>query len=159
MKILFNQEIIAWSGFQKKMRSWNKLKYFLYSNLKHFIMVDSNALNQKLTLSCEHYEHEFNKCQSSILGYFEGEKSSTDCEFYKNLFKDCLNQGDASARKALEKYEMNMLQKRAESIKNNDVWKYRNEPPSDWNSYLTWNLMIYCLKIAKRNFIINLFFN
>ncbi len=94
-----------------------------------------NNLDHKLNLPCEHYEYEFNKCQSSLLGYSIGGESSNDCEFYKLLFQICLSQESTTKSKQnLERYEKTVLAKRAESIVNNTVWSYRSEPPSDWKS-------------------------
>ena len=41
-----------------------------------------------------------------------------------------------SFKEKLLEREEKRLEKRQESIKNNDVWEYRTSPPEDWNAKL-----------------------
>jgi hypothetical protein len=90
--------------------------------------------DQRLYLECDHFEYEFSKCKESTLSLSGG---GVECAFYKTLMQECLNStGKGTTSELLIEYERELIEKRAESKRNNDTWTYRKEPPADWNSNL-----------------------
>ena len=98
-------------------------------------------------LPCDHYEYEYKQCSSfkaKMYRYFRGEVYSEnihECNFYQQLFMDCMKYDretskNANLLKDLKKYEVEMIIKRLDSMKQNNIWELRNTPPSDWNSPL-----------------------
>jgi len=94
---------------------------------------------------CNHYDYEFKKCSSfsnKIYKSFYGDESSDDnCNYYQNLYLDCLKYqrdpiNNFSLLLNLSKYENEVVNKRLDSVKNNDVWELRKQPPIDWNTQL-----------------------
>ena len=64
-----------------------------------------------------------------------------DCDLLNNLFFDCRKyiedpELNLESFVRLKKYENELVLKRIDSIKKNDVWELRKEPPSDWNAPL-----------------------
>ena len=109
----------------------------------------SDQKEKKLTtefnlLPCDHYEYEFKQCSSfkgKFLQYYRGEKPEYECRFYQDLFVDCLKyerepEKNLDSLIRLRNYENELVNKRKDSTLKNDVWKFRKEPPSDWNAPL-----------------------
>lgn len=100
--------------------------------------------NKVLLLPCDHYDFEFNSCKSlktKVYNYYRGETNEHECDYYKNLFLDCTMYEREPAKNfnsllRLKAYENELVKKRIEDNKNNDVWTMREVPPSDWNSPL-----------------------
>lgn len=95
-------------------------------------------------LPCEHYIYEFKQCSSlkgKLYNYYRGEQPEYDCKYYEELYTNCLaykrypNENFQLLLK-LNQYENNLMKKRIDSIKQNDVWELRKSPPADWNSPL-----------------------
>lgn len=64
-----------------------------------------------------------------------------ECKIYQHLFVECLKYDREPASNfnslvELTKYEEDLVKRRREQTKANDVWTMRKEPPSDWNSPL-----------------------
>ena len=92
-----------------------------------------------IKLPCEHYEYEYElrDCvsQKSVIKSFLS--SFSDCDYYKNLIQSCRDHLiDPDAHSRLIKYEHDFWKSRTKSIQNNDIWEYRDQPPTDWNSKL-----------------------
>jgi hypothetical protein len=108
----------------------------------------TNTLNDEKTnmnlLPCEHYEYEYKQCNSfrgRLYNYFRNEQPKYECEFYKELFVDCLKykrdpQNNFESLLKLNKYEKELVEERMKANANNDVWQLRQEPPNDWNAQL-----------------------
>lgn len=103
-----------------------------------------NLLN---LLPCDHYEYEFRNCTSfrnKLYNYYMGvEKSAAECDYYNQLFVACVKYKHNPAENfdsllKLNKYESELVERRAQAARANDVWQLRrpNEPPSDWNAKL-----------------------
>lgn len=107
-------------------------------------------------LSCEHYEYEYNSCKnlkSKIYDYYRGDTPAHPCEYYQNLLVDCLKykrdpRTNFESLVRLKKYENELVEKRNESIKQNDVWTLRERPPSDWNAPLP----DWCMENLKQTY-------
>jgi hypothetical protein len=99
-----------------------------------------NSKDKELKLSCEHYEHELSYCSYfNLTKYFQGEEMK--CDQLKLLLNSCLSyKKDKSANsedfKQLKAYETSLNEKRRKQSLENDTWKLRQSPPSDWNSKL-----------------------
>ena len=97
------------------------------------------------SLPCNHYEFELKKCSNfsdKIFKTFYAEESSIqECSTYQHLFIDCLkyhrdHTKNVSLLVNLYNYEKKIVEARLETIRNNDVWELRKNPPIDWNSEL-----------------------
>ena len=98
----------------------------------------------KNLLSCDHYEYELKHCESyknKIHNYYRGE-STQDCSNFRNLYFDCLKYEEyptldnIKLAEKLHNYENQLIIKRKMSQHENDIWRYRKEPPTDWNAKL-----------------------
>ena len=96
-------------------------------------------------LPCDHYDHEYRQCSSfrgRIDRYYRGISSSSDeCKKFRELFDDCAKYerepvGNFDALLRLNNYENDLMRKRADASRLNDVWERRTRPPSDWNAPL-----------------------
>lgn len=103
---------------------------------------NKSALN---LLPCDHYDHEHHAC-SSFMGrlnnYYTGVQiSREDCARFRDLFIDCGRyhrdpENNFDALLKLNKYENELMRRRADAARANDVWERRSRPPSDWNAPL-----------------------
>ncbi|CAF0822328.1 unnamed protein product [Didymodactylos carnosus] len=97
--------------------------------------------NQWLIKSCEEYNDEVKYCRS-LRGklthrYIHGYKE--DCSPKIEAMHNCVywtQRGDIDNLKELISYEEQRLLRRKHASMMNNVWEYRTEPPSDWNSPL-----------------------
>lgn len=106
-------------------------------------MTENNEANKQLP--CDHYEYEY-KSNCNIFGRFKrflhaDESIDFDCDQLKDLFYSCVKYRDDPSRNLecflkLKPYENNLIKKRIESIKQNNVWQLRKVAPSDWNAPL-----------------------
>lgn len=96
-------------------------------------------------LSCDYYDHEYRQCSSfsgRIDNYYRGISiSREECARFRELFNDCANYerdpvNNFQALLRLNDYENELMRRRLETTKANDVWERRTKPPSDWNSPL-----------------------
>lgn len=96
-------------------------------------------------LPCDHYDHEYWQCSSfsgRIDRYYRGISISSDeCKKFRELFDDCVKYerepgGSFDALLRLNNYENDLMRKRADAARVNDVWERRTKPPSDWNAPL-----------------------
>lgn len=97
-------------------------------------------------LPCDHYEYEY-KSNCNMFGklkkLFKADDTSTyTCDELKQLFYACVKYKEDPKRNLeclvkLKEYENELVKKRIDSIKQNDVWTYRQGvPPTDWNAPL-----------------------
>ena len=96
-------------------------------------------------LPCDHYEYEYNSCagwRGKVNNYYRGVSiSDEECKKYQELFIECHKyQKDPSSNfdslLKLNKYENELMKKRLDSARGNDVWTMRKSPPDDWNAKL-----------------------
>jgi hypothetical protein len=109
-------------------------------------MNDKNAINNNeetnfIDISCKHYEYEYNSCSKlkSRLYQFYENGSKFDCNILKNLLKDCESWKKDMKQESLQNivnYEKKIMIERKKSVSDNNVWTYREKPPSDWNAKL-----------------------
>ena len=96
------------------------------------------------SLDCEHYQYELRKyCGLSgrLKSFVRAEEPTLSCQEYQDLYLGCLRyQAEPGANMDkflnLKRYENDLISKRIESIKRNDVWTLRDKAPSDWNAPL-----------------------
>lgn len=108
--------------------------------------MDEEILNKQL-LPCDHYEYEY-RLHCNVFGrikrFLRANESDSEytCDQLKDFFIACAKYRDDPQRNLesyikLQPYENELLKKRLSSIKQNNVWKLRNQnPPSDWNAPL-----------------------
>ena len=96
------------------------------------------------SLDCSHYQYELKK-SCGITGafrkFYRSEEQTHTCQQYQDLYMGCLRyqiEPSANLDKLLKmkRYENELIKKRIDSIKQNDVWELRSSPPSDWNAQL-----------------------
>ena len=96
-------------------------------------------------LPCDHFQYEIKtKCgRWARLNQrvMSDDENIVDCDYLNDLFFACRKYTEDPSRNLdcylkLKSYENDLVKKRIESIKNNDVWEARTEPPSDWNAPL-----------------------
>jgi hypothetical protein len=113
------------------------------NNNNNNIKLEPQKPNQyDIGLPCDHYQFEIKRScgiLSKFNKYFGLEVSEYNCDDLKELFFACQKYKADPSRNLdclvqLKKYENQLLSKRIESIKQNDVWTARQEPPSDWNA-------------------------
>ncbi len=106
----------------------------------------NNARNTPLNiLPCEHFQYEIKKHCGRIARFnrifMSDDQNPPDCEQLNELLYACRKYVSDPERNPdclhqLKTYENNLIRQRIDSIKANDVWELRKEPPSDWNSSL-----------------------
>lgn len=114
--------------------------------LKDESQEDNNRRKEGLNLlPCDHYEYEYNNCSSwkaKVNNYFRGiEISDQECLKYQELFVDCHKYqkdpvNNFNLLLKLNTYENDLMKRRIDSARGNDIWEMRTSPPSDWNSKL-----------------------
>merc|ERR1712168_25502 len=102
---------------------------------------------------CEEYLEEYNNCTSwkskQYQKYLYGEIQEATCSQWKTDYNLCLNYRNFKAilaAKTLIEHEKSKRNLRLNSIKSNDVWKYRTVPPPDWLKDLPKNLTDTCIQ-------------
>ncbi|XP_067670861.1 synaptic plasticity regulator PANTS-like [Haliotis asinina] len=88
---------------------------------------------------CELYKEEYSDCES-VGGrfhqyYIHGSKQ--DCRKWKEDFENCMAFRQSPSEEVVEKILQHERERREERLSNardNDVWEYRKEAPSDWNA-------------------------
>ncbi|CAG2162818.1 unnamed protein product [Oppiella nova] len=97
--------------------------------------------NSWLVRPCERYGQQYKDCKSMrarvhqyfIFGH------SIDCSQWSQDYENCLKFRNSKKAEDLDKViesEMRRKEERLETMKANDVWEYRSEPPTDWRKPL-----------------------
>ncbi|XP_026329803.1 UPF0545 protein C22orf39 homolog isoform X3 [Hyposmocoma kahamanoa] len=94
-----------------------------------------------LIRDCDLYKDEYKEC-TSFRGRFHQYfiyGQSLDCNQWKHDYNNCckwVDDNDLKAAEALVKSERQRRYERLRAHYQNDTWKKRSEPPSDWNKPL-----------------------
>ncbi|RWS14887.1 hypothetical protein B4U79_09260 [Dinothrombium tinctorium] len=105
------------------------------------VMDDDKFLEEFKVRPCQWYYDEFREC-SRYLSRFHQRfvfGKTLDCSGWKNDYEDCLafrDNADFHSLKRVLDNESKRQQKRKDSLTANNVWKYRQTPPEDWNKPL-----------------------
>ncbi|KAF7491519.1 UPF0545 protein C22orf39 -like protein [Sarcoptes scabiei] len=91
---------------------------------------------------CEWYKQEYSDCKSiraRVHQYFINGHTDS-CEDWQNDYNNCFQYRKTKDPILIRKIiasELIRKEKRFERARENKVWKYRDEPPSDWNKPLS----------------------
>lgn len=106
---------------------------------------EKNSSVYEETLPCDHFKYELKRNCGRLSRFnrwfMSDDQNNLDCDRLKELFFICQKyvsdpQRNLQCLMPLKTYENELARRRIESIKNNDVWELRKEPPSDWNDPL-----------------------
>ena len=116
---------------------------------KHVNSEDSNKVQLQPTksdiLPCDHFQYEIKRNCGRLARFnrmfMSDSEANVNCDLLNDLFFECRKYTEDSTRNLdslvkLKNYENELVAKRIQSIKNNNVWDLRKEPPSDWNAEL-----------------------
>lgn len=96
-------------------------------------------------LPCDHFQYEIKKNCGRLARFnrvlMSDSDANVDCDRLNDLLFECRKYTEDSTRNInslvkLREYENELVIRRIQTIRENNVWELRKEPPSDWNAEL-----------------------
>lgn len=96
-------------------------------------------------LPCDHFQYEIKKNCGRLARFnrvlMSDSDANVDCDRLNDLFFECRKYTEDPTRNIdslvkLRDYENELVTRRIQTIRDNNVWELRKEPPSDWNAEL-----------------------